>query len=377
MRKIPLIALAGSVTIGAAALSSGAIAKELAYGSYVPPNHVIHTHGVEPWFKAITKDTDGSITWQLFSGGSVVSGKNTLNAIESGTVDAGGLVDVYTPSELPVSTTISDLMLLGKDPRVMAAAVNELVLLKSDQLRNDYLKHGVVPLGVSSTTPYYLMCTEPVDSLEKINGKKVRATSAMGVLAASMNAVPVNVTSAEIYEAMQRGQADCAMGAAAWLKNYSLDEVVKYVIEFPLGTYHGSYQFDVSKKTWDKLKPNEKEAFLKNTPHAIAMLLQAYMKDDSEVKDLSSSKGVKWIPADESLKQAFEKQKAGEPARVAEVAKGRGVENPAALISEFQSLVEKWTKIVGGTGDDWGKFEQALQTEIYDKIDPATYASAK
>src|SRR3546814_20577282 len=84
------------------------------------------------------------------------------------------------------------------------------------------------------------MCTaDPVAKPEDFVGKKIRGTGAMGQLVAALGGTPVNITSAEIYEALQSGQADGTLGPLPWLKRYKLWALVKSAHHEPSGTYTG------------------------------------------------------------------------------------------------------------------------------------------
>ena len=298
-KRIVLVAVGFSAV---AVFSSAAIAeKKLVYSSIVSAVHPVSKRGLEPYFKKIEADTGGSLKFEIFPGGTLSSGTTTLKAIGNGTVDMGLLADVYNPTDVPVSTTISDLAVFGKDARVMTGAVNQMLLVDCAECRNDYLRNKVIPLASYSLTPYYFMCAKaPVRSLEEIKGKKIRATGSMGQLVAALGGVPVNITSAEMYEAVQRGQADCAAGPLPWLKTYTMWEVANSVTFTPIGTYHGTNIANMTYATWKKLAPKERQAFIKHLPNLVRSMAEGYEDDDHSIKGEAEAKGVKWYDADPS-----------------------------------------------------------------------------
>lgn len=368
-----LLASAAALTM---TLAAGSLeARELVYASSVPAKHPVHTHGVEPFGERLAKATDGKLTIKVFAGGSLASGKTTLNAIRNGTADMGLLADVYTPNELPVSALLSDLAVFGKDARVMTGAVNQTLQVDCEPCKKDYTEEKVLPLASYSLTPYHMMCaTGQVVTADDWNGKKVRGTGAMGVLAAGMGATPVNVTSAEIYEALQRGQVDCAMGPLPWLKSYSLWDMVTTVSDTKLGTYHGTNFINIRTSTWKKLSKKEKQAFADNLVQAVVDMARVYEEDDAHIRREAEAKGIKWLPVDESFENAVQQLRDKDAARVIELAKSRGVENPEPIVQKFQENIAKWTKIVNdiGTGEwgdaEWAKYGEALKTEVFSKV---------
>lgn len=362
--------------VALAALGAGtAESRELVYSSSVPAKHPVHVTGLEPYFKKVEEATGGSLTFKLYPGGTLASGKTTLNAINNGTADMGLLADVYTPGDLPVSSVTSDLAVFGKDARVMTGAVNETLLIDCKECKDEYLKHKVLPLASYSLTPYHFMCVSgPIAEPSDVAGKKVRGTGAMGQLVAAMGGTPVNITSGEIYEALQRGQADCTLGPMPWLKSYTLWDLVKYVTAFPVGTYHGTNFINIRSDTWKKLSQKEKKALTENLAHAVREMAEVYEEDDENIKKEAMAKGVQWVPVGPDFEPAVAKFRSNDIARVIELGKSRGVKDPAALIDIFVENVDKWTKIVGEIGsgswesEQWDKYEAALKREIFDQV---------
>ena len=287
----------------------------------------------------------------------------------------GLLADIYTPNELPVSALVSDLAVFGKDARVMTGAVNQLLLLDCEECKEDYVEEKVIPIASYALTPYFLLCGDvQIVSAADWQGKKLRGTGAMGVLAAEMGATPVNITSAETYEALQRGQVDCVMGPQPWLKTYSLWDLVKTVSNSKLGTYHGTNFINFRTDTWKKLSKKEKQAIADNVVSAVVGIARAYEEDDHSIRQEAEAKGIKWLDVDRSFEDAVGALREKDVTRVIELAKSRGVKDPEPIVEKFKENIAKWTKIVDdiGTGDwgdaEWAKYAEALKTEIFSKV---------
>lgn len=370
-----LLAAIAVLGISGIATATPAQARELIYASAIPAKHPTHVLGTDPYFAAVTKATNGSLTFKSYPGGTLAGGKATLNAISNGTADMGLLADIYTPNDLPVSTLVSDLAVLGKDARVMTGAVNQTLLVDCAECKHDYLRHKVLPLASYSLTPYHFLCTAPgIADVKDVQGKKIRGTGSMGQLVAALGGTPVNITSAEIYEALQRGQADCTLGPAPWLKSYSLWDLAKVVTSSSVGTYHGTDFLNIRTDTWKKLSAKEKKAMTDAVPHATRMIAEAYEKDDDDIRKQSAAKGVKWVESTPALEEAAEKFRESDIKRVIASAQSRGVKDPEPIVKNFIQAIAAWTKIVNdiGPGDwneaQWDKYEQALKTNVFDKV---------
>ncbi len=367
-----------AVALGAfGVLASGSSqARELIYASAIPARHPTHVMGTDPFFAVVTAATGGSLTFKSYPGGTLAGGKATLNAISNGTADMGLLADIYTPNDLPVSTLISDLAVLGRDARVMTGAVNQTLLLDCAECKHDYIRHKVLPLASYSLTPYHFLCTPPgISDVKDVQGKKIRGTGSMGQLVAALGGTPVNITSAEIYEALQRGQADCTLGPMPWLKSYSLWDLAKVVTSSSVGTYHGTNFLNIRTDTWKKLSAKEKKAMTDAVPHATRMIAEAYEKDDDAIRKEGEAKGVKWVNSSAALDEAVAKFRESDIKRVISIAESRGVKNPEPIVKQFIAAIATWTKIVNdiGPGDwtteaQWDQYEQALKAQVFDKV---------
>lgn len=353
----------------ACAASAFAQSKPLVYSSYLPPTHASNKHGLEPLFKAVEQDTRGSLKIELHPGGSMVPGKGTLQAMRDGLIDGGFAVSLYHQNEIPLNVAFSDLALLAEDPLATMGAINETVLLHCKECLDEYAKYKTVYLGAYSTTPYVMMCKKPVQTLADLKGLKMRAAGTVyGRLATALGGVPVTITNAEAYEALQRGQLDCMIGAISWLQTLSLWDTTKNVIDLPMGAYFGGAFIAFNEGSWKKMKPEDRQAFVKRVPEALARLAIGYAQDDIDVVGQARGKGVTIRKPDEAMVKLVAQYREEEIRNAIEAAKKRGVRDPEPAIRKFVATLAKWNGIVAKIGHDREKFEQALRTEIYDKV---------
>lgn len=356
-------------------LSTAALAqKKLVYSHTLSTIHPVQTRGLEPYFKTVEQETGGSLKFEIFAGGALANGKAALKSLGNGAFDMGLLADVYSPTDVPISTSLSDLAVWGHDARIMTGAVNQMLVVDSPQLQDDYRKNNIIAFASYALTPYYFLCNKvEIKSPDDVKGKKIRATGSMGQLVAGLGGVPVNITSSEIYEGMQRGQLNCTLGPVPWLKTYTLWEVANVVADQPLGTYHGTNIMNMNIDSWKKLTDKERGVILKHLPHLVRAMAEGYEDDDISVKKEAIAKGVKFVKPGPALHEAVDKFRANELTRVAELAKKRGVKEPEKLQATFRAAIEKWTRIVKEIGqgtwnkEQWDKYETQLKAEIFDK----------
>ncbi|WP_149536440.1 C4-dicarboxylate TRAP transporter substrate-binding protein [Siccirubricoccus phaeus] len=362
--------LAGAALALGSLLPAGASAQQraLTYSSYLPPSHGSNRDGLIPLFQEAERATGGSLRIQLHTGGSLVAGPATLSAIRTGLVDGGFVVSLYHPNQIPLNTAMSDLALLAADPLATMGAINETVLLNCPDCLAEYRRNNTVYVGAYSTTPYRVMCRQPVRSMDDLRGLRMRAAgNVYGRWAQRMGGVGVNIPNAEAYEALERGQLDCVIGSVAWLETLSLWDVAKNVVDLPMGAYFGGALIAFNRDSWNGIRAEDRAAFLRLVPRALAQVAVGYVCDDETVERRARERGVTTFPPDPALTRLLEEYNRDEVRNAIAVARQRGARNPEPVIEAFLANLRKWREIVQRTGVDVDRFEQALRTEIYDR----------
>lgn len=365
MRKTFIsMALAAAGTL---ALATPASAQtKISYGTYLPPTHVNNHAGLVPFAERVEKETGGKVKFEIFTGGSVAPAKAAVDQIRDKLVTAGMIVDAYVSKELPYSYTLTELALQGKNALAMAGAVNEMQLVECKGCLEEQKKAGIISTAYYSTAPYVFMCKDEIRSVSDMKGKKVRATAAFGLLVKDMGGVPVNITSDEVYEAMQRGQCDCNVGADAWLKSYTLWDVAKFVVKQPIGTYHGGQLFAIHAETFKGLPADVRVSIKKNAAILAADVTFGYLEESAAAQKGAAEKNVKFVEPDKSLTEAYETFLKNDTKRVVEQGVKRGVKDADALIQTFVAKIAKWEKIVAEeVKGDKAKYIAALNREVY------------
>ncbi|HPU50781.1 MAG TPA: TRAP transporter substrate-binding protein DctP [Burkholderiaceae bacterium] len=357
-------------TLSVIAMSAPAIAQtKLTYGSYLPSTHVNNVVGIEPFSKRIEKDTGGKVKIEMLSGGAVAKATASIDSVRDGVVNASMVVDSYVQKQVPAAFTATDLGVIGRNSIALSGATNEYNMVACAECVAEQKKLGIISMAFYSTAPYTMMCKPDLRSMADIKGKKIRSASSFSIMFKEFGMVPVNITSEETYEAMQRGQVDCSIGAAGWLKSYSLWDVAKNVLDTSIGAYTGGLLWAMSAESWGKLKPDEKAAFKKNLPLLAADVTFGYIAETDEVRKLAADKGVKFNKPDKSFTDAYEAYGVKEIARAKDASTKRGLPDGPKLIDLYLALVKKWEKLdAEEIKGDKQKFIAALQREVYSKV---------
>lgn len=371
MKRLKMFA--GLATAGLiVGLSQSATARDLVYGSYLPPKHNVNTFGLQPLFDELK----GDIPWKLVTGGQLFSAKATLKSIGYGAADAGVVIPAYVQSTLPNSFTSMDMMGLGADPLAMNAAVMDTYVTECPQCLADYQKANTVLLSTYAVGEWSMLCRDEVNSLADLKGKRVRTTGALGRWAQSMGATPVSMTSGDMIEAIARGQLDCIFGSVAWLKAYPIEDSIKSIYAIRRGATTVNL-FVMNRDSWKDLGAEKQKEMLRHMPAAIARtMIDGYMGDDHKAVDLAKKLNIKIVKPEQAAYDIYNKFKAGDAAVVIARAKKRGAKNPEQVVNAILKNYDKWEKTLAGLDRMDLKalskgYEKALWDNIYSKLDPS------
>lgn len=107
--------------------------------------------------------------------------------------------------------------------------------------------------------PQIFYCKEGVKGLDDFKNLKIRVyTRTMAALAQSLGATPVTLQFAEVYPALQRGVADCAVTSPTSGNTGNWPEVTKSF--FPLGINWSVNAHFMNLDKWNKLTPEQQKA---------------------------------------------------------------------------------------------------------------------
>jgi len=364
--------LATCLALTAATASAG----ELVYSAFMPATHPDVAKVVGGFAAELAEHSGGAQTLSITAGGALASAASTLDAIVKGSIDAGAIVYNYSPALAPAVTLVGDMP--GTIQQVSAAAATETLLLDCAECREEMKRVGFQVVMNHSTESFSLICHgREVARLDDFRGLKVRATGALARLVQSLGGTPVNITFAEVYEGLQRGQIDCTVSGVASLRGMQFWDVADTITTgLPLGTVHGYGLLTVNGDVWADLSAEDKRLWLDLAAEYLARGARQTLSDSHEALRIAlSDKGMKEVAANPALRAALDAAfKAQVQAAMASAAE-RGVEDPQAIADAWFANVEKWSAIyeeIGGDGEwtdaQWAQYAARAKAEIYDKV---------
>jgi len=372
MRKaICAAALGVAAMVGSAAATGAAMATELVYGAFISPRHGIMQYALPVWGKGVAEATNNAITWKFLGGGQLADAKATLPGIRGGLIDGGLVISVFAPSNIPSTNLIFSTQIFGDDVIAATGAMNETVLLHCPSCLKEAQDNNLVQLGGYATTPYLLMCRREIRKVDDLRGIRIRSAGGGVPLVRMAGAVPVAMGPSEATQALQRGALDCVHGAASWLRSYGYEDVVRSVLDYPLGMGGPAMHLAISRSRFQAMTADQRKAHVMAAPASVASaVIDAYIESDKEILESARKKGILFTRGGADFDELAAKREKAQRDDNIERSKQFRIADPAAILDAFEKAQEKWNGLSKDIGGDRDKFIAALKREIYDKIDP-------
>ena len=268
-RSLGIAAALAALALGLlGATNASAQPRTLRIGNWLPSHHLIPRGIIEPWARAIEKETNGELKFDVMTS-SLGSPPQYFDLLLDGAIDVGYGVSGHNPGRFPL-TQIMDLPFMSPDPWSGAAAA----WLTYERYGARYGEHRgakVIGLFVHSE-PYLWMRGEPVKSVDDLAGKKVRVGgNVTGRIVAMLGGTPVQLPPTEAQQAMARGVADGITFPAESISFFKIDPVIKSATRFPGGLYTDTFWVAFNQGAWDSLTDAQRKAIEKHSGLGIAL----------------------------------------------------------------------------------------------------------
>jgi TRAP-type C4-dicarboxylate transport system substrate-binding protein len=368
MTTLPVMALATMLAAGHTTR-----AAELIYGNWTPALEYQNRVAMPEVFKNIEAETKGDIKWKLIPGGQIADGKTTFTAVKDGLMQGGLAIVPYVPNSIPSVYAIYSTLIFGEDDVVAASgAAVETIHLHCPSCIEEYKKFNAVGIGGWTSSAYYLACREPIKTYDELKGKRVRATGGNAEMLKLAGMVPIGATLTEAVGLLQRGGLDCQHGIHDWLRTFGYGDFAKYVMDAPLGLSGPAIGMYLNRDTWKAFTPEQKKIHVKwgawlSAKLAIGNFIES---NEASLKTLTETKGLQIVKVGTAFNKVTDDYNKAQRAINIETAKKFGVSDPEKIIDYYSAAVERWRAKSKVIGRDVNKFTDALNSEVFSKVDP-------
>lgn len=205
IRKVALAALAGVAL--AAGTFGPAMAQEfkMRLSHHYPDVH-IQAAGIRLFVDEVEKNSGGRIKVQVFPAETLVTGREALDAVEGGVVDAAPMPGNYQTGSIPQLEYFTYPFMFDNAEHFHRAVKGGIF----DLLVPEYAKHNIVLLNYYHKGALHLMDkTKFLNTPDAFKGERIRSLgAAISALLSSMGANPLSVPLGEVDAAIERNVID-------------------------------------------------------------------------------------------------------------------------------------------------------------------------
>ena len=274
------------------------------------------TEHVEKLAELVSEKTGGAFTMNISYGG-LSKNRENLDGISIGAFEMAQFCAGYHRDKNRVITVL-ELPFLGVSNLEEEVAVSTAVY--SHPAAAEEMEQWNAKLLMTSPMPQYnLVGTgDPRDTLEKMDGMRVRATGGLGAAFEAVGAVPTSVTATEAYQAMESGVVDTvAFAQHAHLSFGTINQADWWTANLNPGTVNCPVVVNID--AYEALSDAEREALDSSVEEALDHYLANYAELLEQWDAVLEEKGVQKVEIDTAVIDAF-RTKAADPAREAWIA---------------------------------------------------------
>lgn len=318
------------------------------------------------FIEAVEERSGGKISLQTAWGQSIAPAEEVTDALTDGRIDIAFVPAIYFPKEFPVLDSYSKITQYSPASPLVGEAINAAMMHEwgwnSEELHAEYESKGLHPLQiVRPNGDYYTACTEPGTSVEDWDGRVMRiGGQAHSEVATAMGATPVSLAYTELFEALERGTADCTFTSASQSATTGITGSAPYLSHFSKGRMTGAVTAaHLFGSTWDTLPLAYQQIIFDATRDEAEGLLSAVVNTGvqtvADTKEAGGEVSAMDPEAEETMSDAQDEivQQLIDEGRL-----------PSDVEEQMRSLSEKWERIIvdelgysdGGTLEDFDEW---------------------
>ncbi|CAM3465051.1 TRAP transporter substrate-binding protein DctP [Nocardioides dubius] len=308
----------------------------------------------EDYFKEIEEWSGGKLKFDVNYAYAIAPVTEQDDALRDGRLDITFISPMLEPDQYPANAALVDMTFVGNQSPTVGPLQGHgtwnSVAFEHPQVLKELEDQGMhVLMPAFAGGPNGIFCTEKRATAAEIDGTSIIASGTLqGKQLQALGASPVSIDFTEVFEALQRGTADCAANSLRVTELNGLAEVVPYAVfdeSLALGQSPGA--FAVSKARWDELPlvaqqllHDKMDMFLKsNISGANAMAVTALKSLDAAGGSVSGYDDAARTKLEEFNSSAL-----------AGIADNDRLDDGQALVDTLTASSEEWAGIVEEMG---------------------------
>ncbi len=254
----------------------------LKYSSYAPEGHPTNVIFEVPLKEFIEKESNGRITVEIYSAGSLTTQASTLDGIINGVTDMGYDAPAYYSGVYP---RIELLTTPGID---YGTYDQQMAVFKEFNATypSQYFEDNIYLLSWQPSATTLFVSNKPIETWADIQGYSCRVPADKVPYFEAIGAAPVVMSTADIYEAIRLNVIQGSAVSILAVQTTSIDELCDYATKWHGAT--GMTGFYFSKELYESMDPGAQEVMDK----ARDLVANELWRTDLDYQESTAEKNV-------------------------------------------------------------------------------------
>ena len=256
------------------------------------------------WADQIYEATDGHVEIKIFGSAQLCQGPDVVDYVLSRSADIGWIFTGFYSEQFPLAQ-VSSIPLTGINDSIQGTKALWYMYESSSELQSEVSAFKVLflynnPVNFISTTK------KEITSAEDLKGLNLRCpTGAIFDYLSLTGANPIQMSSNEIYDNLNKNVIDGAVFEWSGIGTWSLYDSLNYYMDLPL--FCGTFMTVINWDAWNEL-PEEYQAIIESVSlrDGSISIAQAFNDDASASKEAAMEKGGQLTSVSDEMREDLE-----------------------------------------------------------------------
>lgn len=309
----------------------------------------LNVRNLERYLETVTDWSDGKLQFDIAYANAVAPAAEVDRALNDGRLDFGLVLPSYNPEGYPVSSELAKATLFSRQTPVegtlaATAAIKE-TSMNTPEFLAEFEDKGMKVLDPAHFTGGPLVtCSEPRTSLSDFDG--ITAASGSRYHSEQLEALgasPVSLPYTELYEAVQRGVADCVVNAVTGSIAAGTLPLTPHVTQDPAvpGVANPAV-WAFSKSKWESLPLIARQLLWDKLPVLYGEHLQSSMELFAQASQQISDADGAVIPYSSDARARLQEKN---DEVLGSIGSSEALDDPNALAARAKEMAAKWDSV--------------------------------